>query len=976
MKRNVMYILAACVIAGPVLTAGGEEYHWDGGRAEWSLGTNWSPDRSSPDPTDEMRIHSGSGGPTVNYGDIVSTVEIYNNNSLLHWGGTLEITEDLYVGYETTGAYKLNGSGASLIANKMYIGSSGTGAFVHMAGNCSVSNTLLLGGNGASALGTYSLSGGTLTVNGDCEVGSYGDGVFTMTGGYHNVANDKTLYIGRYSGSGGTYNLDGGELSASTIDIGTSGIGRLKWTAGALVTTDITITGGGDMSVGSGIYWYYEGGLTISGGQLRLNASHGSFTLEDQEDEAVATLSAGLMSARYEGIGNGSTRASGYWSGRFTQTGGTNSVTRDLVLGWDDDGNGVYSLEGGILSPDRVYVGYEGDGTFTQTGGTHSINGPYGELIVGNVSGSEGEYTLSNGTLSIGHEVYVGYGGDGTFTQSGGTHTLGGTSSVLYLGWAAVGSGTYALSGGTLSVGDEVHLGYSGEGAFTQTGGTFTISGGDDEILWIGYSSGSTGSYDLSGGTFSAKEISVGAQGSGSVVQSGGTLTVQDAFTLGGVANSDGTYTILGDFSETTGVTAGGLFVGLGGTGVLEVGDDQTPTTATIAVTDLIQYQTDPIRSASIYFGADGTFTVAAPDGEESECIMTLTDADAAFVICENASGTNLSGLGSLTVIFEGEDGEGGPKTIEVAGEDKGAGLPSAAEFNAANFLIDQLTVGEDATGPVTLRLIDDHDNRAGVEALYANTLALDEYGRIDLNALNLYYKNGGDPKRLIVGDADLSYYVDDDDLSLLLANWDTETGWKKGEFDCEGVVDDDDLSLLLAHWGEGGEEDGGGGGEEDGGEANDPFVTFVFQESVTIDSNSYKVWEMRVTTEAEWTNARMDLELTSGTMYQDPMGSSVEPNPAWFQFVPNLEYDTYAAVPAGYPRVANFAALTMDDDEFLASWFDVLDDGSGTHRIAQVTLSTNAGGTVTGRIYDLATLGEGAAFEFDVEDGNFLEPE
>ncbi len=112
--------------------------------------------------------------------------------------------------------------------------------------------------------------------------------------------------------------------------------------------------------------------------------------------------------------------------------------------------------------------------------------------------------------------------------------------------------------------------------------------------------------------------------------------------------------------------------------------------------------------------------------------------------------------------------------------------------------------------------------------------------------------------------------------------------------------------------------------------------------------------------------------------MYQDPAGSSVEPNPAWFQFVPNLEYDTYAAVPAGYPRVANFAggAPTMDDDEFLASWFDVLDDGSGTHRIAQVTLSTNAEGTVTGRIYDLATLGEGVEFEFDVEDGNFLEPE
>ncbi len=154
--------------------------------------------------------------------------------------------------------------------------------------------------------------------------------------------------------------------------------------------------------------------------------------------------------------------------------------------------------------------------------------------------------------------------------------------------------------------------------------------------------------------------------------------------------------------------------------------------------------------------------------------------------------------------------------------------------------------------------------------------------------------------------------------------------------------------------------------------------MTFVFQESVTIDSNSYKVYEMRITTETEWTNTRMELELTSGTMYNHPVGGYSEPNPVLFQFWPDMEYDTYATVPRGRPFFPGFAAgiPTMDDDEFLASWFDSLDDGSGTHKIAQITVSTDADGSLTGTIYDLATQGEGVSFEFDIEDGNFLEPQ
>ncbi len=53
-------------------------------------------------------------------------------------------------------------------------------------------------------------------------------------------------------------------------------------------------------------------------------------------------------------------------------------------------------------------------------------------------------------------------------------------------------------------------------------------------------------------------------------------------------------------------------------------------------------------------------------------------------------------------------------------------------------------------------------------------------------------------------GDADLSGYVDDDDLSLLLANWNSGTTWGQGDFNLSGNVNDHDLSLLLANWGAG----------------------------------------------------------------------------------------------------------------------------------------------------------------------------
>ena len=69
------------------------------------------------------------------------------------------------------------------------------------------------------------------------------------------------------------------------------------------------------------------------------------------------------------------------------------------------------------------------------------------------------------------------------------------------------------------------------------------------------------------------------------------------------------------------------------------------------------------------------------------------------------------------------------------------------------------------------------------VEALYLNSLA------------------GGTTPPETPGDANGDGAIDDDDLSLLLANWGQDVGWGSGNFNGDDTVNDDDLSLLLSNW-------------------------------------------------------------------------------------------------------------------------------------------------------------------------------
>jgi hypothetical protein len=215
-----------------------------------------------------------------------------------------------------------------------------------------------------------------------------------------------------------------------------------------------------------------------------------------------------------------------------------------------------------------------------------------------------------------------------------------------------------------------------------------------------------------------------------------------------------------------------------------------------------------------------------------------------------------------------------------------------------------------------------------------------------------------------IMGDINVDGDVDDDDLSLLLAHWGQDTCWGQGEISGDDVVDDDDLSLLLSHW---------GGKDPNTGEPNE--IAATYQSTEEIDGNDYKVHDLFFTTDTDWTISTIDLQLTSGSLYQDPYGTSTEPNPAWFQYFPDLEWDTYLTGPGGYTYPPNVIVGSIDDANLIASWFDSTYYGPGTYKLARITLSTDADGAMTAKCSQESDANTPASvtYEFDIEDGNIV---
>jgi len=256
---------------------------------------------------------------------------------------------------------------------------------------------------------------------------------------------------------------------------------------------DITTTGPSGVTVN----YDYPNSVTLSDVVINLTGGTGGAT-------NTLLMSANYLTSNNEDVGDsGSGGSNG--NGTFTQSGGMNTVNYQLNVADNATDTGAYNLsDSGSLNANFQIVGLGGAGTFNQNGGTNTISSAGYNLCLGYGVGSSGTYNLNSGALNDMPSEYpevVGVSGTGNFYQKAGTtNTVG---SELELGLYAGSHGAYYLSGGVLSTNyvglSTVLIGYAGTGTFTQTGGTFNVTGTSN--IDIGYAPGGSGTYLLSAGS-------------------------------------------------------------------------------------------------------------------------------------------------------------------------------------------------------------------------------------------------------------------------------------------------------------------------------------------------------------------------------------------------------------------------------------------------------------------------------------------
>ncbi len=129
--------------------------------------------------------------------------------------------------------------------------------------------------------------------------------------------------------------------------------------------------------------------------------------------------------------------------------------------------------------------------------------------------------------------------------------------------------------------------------------------------------------------------------------------------------------------------------------------------------------------------------------------------------------------------------------------------------------------------------------------------------------------------------------------------------------------------------------------------------------------------YDLKITTDTDWTNQSLTLTVTQGSIYQDALGNDVQPNPSFLSIAPSLQWDTYFTTPGGFPNIAGQGTLpsfagseSMSTTSIHADqWFDTANTGPGTFIVAQITLSNNAVGSFSGQAFNTLSGGNGTPF-------------
>lgn len=518
-----------------------------------------------------------SGGPEIYTLHSDGTYDL--QGGVLNTSGT--VVGDFGVGAVTqddsAGSSEHNVNGDLVIGSGPALTESNTGIQRH--GSYTLNQTIAESTSSLNVKGNFYIGAGNN--NSDWAGQPGGLGTMTQNGGSVSVGN---------------YDLDGNWVSGGDLIVGqygstASGNGTYNLSGGTLKTNSWVVAEGGALGV-----------VNQSGG----SATVIGFLTVGQEAGSDGTYNLGGTGALTTGnaiIGGGLSGGHGY----FQQSDSASSYITDFLNigggGFGLKGDGIYQLDNGNLQVNaNMVVGNDvgGHGSFIQNGGTVNVNSADFGLFINN-----GNYTLNPTTglsvtssiaadsvLNVTNNLYVGDVATASFTQNGGTNTVG-NQIIIANNSAAIGS-NFDLKGGSLSANSII----------VKTGGTFNFTGGSLTL------SGGQGIFNSGNTSIHSSNPSDNLTVNGNVNNAGSFHVTNTNVTYTGTFNNSGSYQSdpsVNTFNDLTVSTTGYLVGGTGDQFVIQGSYSNTSTQNALWDTSqsLLTFSGSGIHNFNSYSGVD-----------------------------------------------------------------------------------------------------------------------------------------------------------------------------------------------------------------------------------------------------------------------------------------------------------------------------------------------------------------------------------
>lgn len=382
------------------------------------------------------------GSGNLNSGDRLYVGGVFGNGTgtmNINTTGTVRVPGRVYIGNETGSVGTLNmDSGTLAVGNDLVIGdANGTGNFNMSAG------TVTTGGwnfCGRGSTGFMNVSGGSLTNTGRFYFGENGNGTVVQSGG--TISSASEVWIGQGATGVGSYSISGGTMSVGGwFAIGREGgQGTLNISGSGTVVKnggDPTLLGS-DAAAGSGTLNQTGGTLIVNGGEVRVGTfagATGSWIMSAGTATLAATVKVGDTGA-----------------GTLNLSGGSIVANGGVRVGETGSGAGTLGLNGGTLTTNKISGGAGTDGT-TFNGTQLIANSPATPFIEGLDAPTINAGGLLVNTNGFNTQAAQVLGGAGGVTKSGtGTLTLTGAST--YTGTETVSAGTLLIGTDTTNAPD------------------------------------------------------------------------------------------------------------------------------------------------------------------------------------------------------------------------------------------------------------------------------------------------------------------------------------------------------------------------------------------------------------------------------------------------------------------------------------------------------------------------------------------